>query len=181
MDLLNFESLRIGITNDDGDVIQDGIALKNIGGAAGIFHASINTPSGKFKVSLTGATKKGSKFQRLSHASFEAKNAVMATISAGDEFTAEVHKGMSQINLYMYNQVDDESYRFAATSSYGSVSANAYSLHFPKGTNHTVSFTYFLPRNAASMVGKTDTIVVTATGESTGSKTQATVVLLYAN
>ena len=179
MDLLNPESLKIHITNDDGGIIQRGIALKNIGGTAGIFHASINTPSGKFKVSLTGTTKKGSKFQRLSHASFEAKNAVMTTISAGNEFTAEIHKGMAEIKIYMYNQADAESYRFAATSSHGSVSADAYSLHFAKGTNQTVSFTYFLPRNAASMVGKTDTIVVTATGESTGSKTQATVVMLY--
>eukprot|EP00112_Aurelia_sp_Birch-Aquarium-sp1_P004689 Seg153.11 transcript_id=Seg153.11/GoldUCD/mRNA.D3Y31 product=Hemicentin-2 protein_id=Seg153.11/GoldUCD/D3Y31 len=179
MDLLNPDSLKIDITNDDGGIIQAGIALKNIGGTAGIFHASINTPSGKFKVSLTGTTKKGSKFQRLSHASFEAKNAVITTISAGDEFTAKVKEGMARIKMYMYNQVNAESYRFAATSSYGSVNADAYSLHFAKGSNQTVSFTYFLPRNAASMVGKTDTIVVTATGESTGSKTQTTVVMLY--
>ena len=177
--LVDHKSLVTAITNENGQVLSADIALKSIGGSAGIFQAKINPPAGKFKFLLKGQTKKGSKFQRMSQASFEATDTVLATISAGNEFTASASKGSIRVNLYIYNKGSSQNYRFVATSSHGSISADSSLLMVSGGKNSTASFTYNLPSNARSLVGKTTNVAITATGQSSSKKVQAAFALLF--
>lgn len=171
--LVDHATLKVDITDENGAVIQGDVSLKGSEGASGIFQTDIDTPSQKFKVLLKGTTKKGFPFQRVAQSSFEAFEAAMATISAGNEFTASAAKGSAAIKVYFYNQGATQTYSFSAESTQGSVSASQSSMSMSSGRNSTASFTFNLPSNAKSLVGKTANIAITARGQSSGKKVQA--------
>lgn len=176
--LVDHTSLRIGLTDKDGQVIQDGIIPNNPGGAAGIVQASINTPSGQFKVLLSGTTK-GHKFQRLSRTGFEALDIVMVSIKGGEEYTASASKASSKIELYVYNGGERDTFALSTSTSHGSVTTIINRLTLDKGQNSTISIDLRPPTHPASIVGKLATVTVIATGQSSLKKFQSEVKMLW--
>eukprot|EP00112_Aurelia_sp_Birch-Aquarium-sp1_P026024 Seg898.2 transcript_id=Seg898.2/GoldUCD/mRNA.D3Y31 product="hypothetical protein" protein_id=Seg898.2/GoldUCD/D3Y31 len=184
IDLVDRDSLKAAITYQDSRVIKENIALKRIGGASGIFQASVKIPSGKFKVVLSGTTKKGSKFTRLSRACFKANHAVLAPISAGNEFTVSASKGSVKIKVYLYNKGKAQKYRVwgesrIGTSKIGRMKADETKISLGRNANKTASLTFNPPRNANSMIGKTFTVVITAAGYKRRKRVQTTFSMLF--
>ena len=175
--LVDHKSLRIGLTNEDGQVVQDDIILSNPGGAAGILQASINTPSGKFKVLLSGITQ-GHKFQRLSRTGFEASDMVMVPMKGGEDYTAAVSKASSKIEMYVYNGGDPDTFALSISTSHGSVATSSNRLTLDKGQNRTMSIDLRPPSRSASLVGKLATVTVIATGQRSSKKFQSEVKML---
>ena len=184
MDLVKRDSLKAAITYQDSRVIKGGIELKNIGGTAGILQASVKTPSGKFKIVLSGTTKKGTKFTRLSQASFQAHHAVLTAISAGNEYTVSASKGNVKIKVYLYNKGKAQKYRLQGastigTSNIGRLKADVSKISLGANANKTASFTFNTPRNANSMIGKSFTVLISATGYRTRKRVQTAFSMLF--
>ena len=177
--LVDTNSLKVDITDEDGAVIEKDISLKSTGDTAGIFQAEVNTPSQKFKVLLQGKTKKGNRFQRVSQASFEASEAVLVTVGAGTEFTASASKSSVGIKVYLYNKGAAQTYSFTTQSNHGRLSTRSSSMSMAAAKNSTVAFEFNLPSNARSLVGKTTNIAITARGSRSGQKVQTAFSMLF--
>ena len=175
---VDHNSLRIGVINENGGIIQDGIIPNKMGESAGILQADISTPSGKFKISLSGTTK-GQRFRRLSRSGFEATDLVMIGISAGKENTASVNKASTRIQVYVYNSGSSDTFALSASANLGKVDAKTSSIKLDKGHSSTASFDLRPPSNSASLIGKLVKVVVTAVGHSSSKKFQSEVKILW--
>ena len=177
-ELLDLNSLRIGITDERGQVIEDNIIPNKTGEAKGILQASIRTPDRKFKVVLSG-TSKGYIFHRLSRTSFEASDLAMVPIKGGDEYTASVRKASSNIMMYVYNGGNSDTFTLSTTTSLGSVSSSVSQLSLDKGQNSTLSIDLHPQSSPGSTIGKLATVTVTATGRSSSKRFQSEVKMLW--
>ena len=178
VELVDRNSLRIGLTDETGAILQDGIIPNKAGGTAGILQASITTPRGKFKVLLSGTTK-GHKFQRLSRTGFEATDLALVSIKGGEEYTASVSKARSEIKMYVYNGGSSDTFTLSSSTSLGYVSTNILDIKLNKGQNGTITVGLQPPRSSTSIVGKLATIVLTAIGKSSSKRFQSEVKMLW--
>ncbi len=92
--------MTVDLINEFGRPVLSSLRLRSVDGAAGTFKATISPPLGKFKVAVRGTTQKGDKFQRVSQNEAEAQNAVMAVMSAGEEFAVSLSKGFANVKVF---------------------------------------------------------------------------------
>jgi len=177
-ELLELNSLRIGISDERGQVIESNIIPNKTSEAKGILQASIKTPDRQFRVVLSG-TSKGYTFQRLSRNSFEVSDLAMVPIKGGDEYTASVRKASSNIMMYVYNGGSSDTFTLSTTTSLGTVSSSVSQFRLDKGQNTTLSMDLHPQSNPGPTIGKLATVTITATGRSSSKRFQSEVKMLW--
>ena len=176
-DLLDHRSLFLNVISETGNILQRNVKLQQTAGGNGIMKGLITTPSEKFKIEFKGKKRDGQNFTRVSQASMKATLLALLPISAGEEFTASVSSTKTPVLIYVFNNGITEYVQFTVTSTKGTTTVDKTNVMLAKATNATVSFTHQPPNNA--VIGNTVSVVISATGQTSGVKAQLKVTMMY--
>eukprot|EP00112_Aurelia_sp_Birch-Aquarium-sp1_P024237 Seg757.1 transcript_id=Seg757.1/GoldUCD/mRNA.D3Y31 product="Metabotropic glutamate receptor 4" protein_id=Seg757.1/GoldUCD/D3Y31 len=176
-ELLDHRSLLLDVISESGNILEQDVILEQTAGGTGIMKGLITTPNEKFKIEFKGKTKDGQNFTRISQSSMNAALLALLPINAGEEFTASVNNTKTPILIYVYNNGVTEYIHFSVSSTKGYTTVDKTNVMLAKATNATVGFTHQPPINA--VIGNTVSVVISATGQTSGTKAQLKVTMMY--
>jgi len=164
IDRIEASSLQVAVVDTHGNMLIKDKAIKKLGSKS-IYSTKILPPDVPFKIRLSGQTKSGNKFERISNGISKAVTAYMRVTYAGNEFTATIGKGSVAALVQVLNVGDLDTITFNVTASIGSIPTNTQSK-----TIRNMGFIQidYIPPNDNNKYGKVDRITITAQKQKTG-------------
>ena len=173
---INGESLQLEILNGDNEVLNTTDVHSLPGKSGAHFSASFSTPTIPFKLKLRGQTKRGFDFERNSKALVQPSRVLLRVLYSSEDFTVPI-SGRGLVIFVAYNTGSTENFQFEVKDS--TTFNSSVSLSSRRVFQNRIGFFYtWFTAKAAATRGSVDTVMVTATGETSKTRVSSVVSLM---
>ena len=174
LNIINKTSLVLKLMNTAGLAVLQTHLTED---SAESFTTSFTPPSAPFRFQLSGQTKEGFTFQRLTHNTIQAKSAVLRFIPREDHFRLQPRK-RSFVLLEFYNVGPAEWFHIKVHDTRGFARSVFRDTRFVRQGTQTAIFLWLWPTAGKYQKGKTDIVIVSVRGRSSNKVSTAIVRML---
>ncbi|XP_057291700.1 hemicentin-1-like [Hydractinia symbiolongicarpus] len=163
---IDMSTIRVDLVDLHGKALMSNLKLSDLDAADEVLSTMLTPPTESFRVRLTGQTKTGAPFERISRGVSKASNVFVRPMFAGDEFTVTSGERnvAVQVQALVFGSSESQPLTFTVKARRGSITRSA-SKNIRK-----MGYVKLIYNAPTGMKGKTETIGVTVTNTRTGEK-----------